>query len=104
MGTYFLSYARDDGDDYSFRLRAKLQGLRRGFKVVRDQEDLPPGLNWQQRLATIIPDCDALLFLMTRASIDSEECMKEWTWAQSVGVPGIPLRFDPVDLPYWAQN
>jgi tetratricopeptide (TPR) repeat protein len=100
MSVLFLSYARKDGDKFSSELRRAIRELREGFTVIRDQDEHYAGFDWQDWIASQIRQSDALLFVMTRASIKSPTCKKEWRFAQNNGVRVIPLLVHPVAPPF----
>jgi hypothetical protein len=71
----FVSYARADSSPLARELVAKLNEL--GFLAYMDEKDIAPGEDWRQRLAELVLAADAILFVITPASVASEACRWE---------------------------
>lgn len=93
----FISYARADVS-LARSIRAALTA--RGFRVFFD-ESMEGGEDYVHRLTNEISRAEALIALLTPASVASEWCIAEWYWAHARGRKVIPIRFAPIgeDLP-----
>jgi uncharacterized protein YjbI with pentapeptide repeats len=88
----FVSYARADAP----LARSVCDALtKRGFRVFFD-ETMIGGEDYVRRLTGEIAEAEALVALLTPASVSSEWCVAEWYWAHALGVKVIPIRFGPI--------
>ncbi|MEQ9590895.1 MAG: tetratricopeptide repeat protein [Parvibaculaceae bacterium] len=75
----FVSYAHDDAD----RVYPILTALHeRGFNIWYD-EGIEPGTSWRDELAAAISAAGCVLFLVSRSSVRSRNCLKEINFALS---------------------
>ena len=90
----FISYAREDtalaGD-----LRDMLAA--RGFAVFFDSDAMLAGEDFVHRLRAELKRSDAVVALLTPASIASDWCNAEWYFAHARGVSVIPIRFGDIE-------
>jgi WD40 repeat protein len=93
MVSLFLSHSsqdRDVVDDIQRRL------AREGFEAVFLDYDpdhgIPAGRQWEPELYSALQRCDAVLFVATRASVESRWCFAELALARSTGKPVFPVR------------
>lgn len=93
----FLSYAREDGKEASARLRSHLE--RAGYQVWRDIEEMQGGQAWKAQLRDAIDKVDAVLVLLTPASVKSKNVEWEWKGALFLEKRVIPLLILPCDVP-----
>lgn len=98
MPTVFLSYARKDGRAAASRLRAELELA--GFQVWRDIENMQGGQAWKDQLRVALRAADAVVVLLTPASITSKNVEWEWenTFTLQKGV--FPVLILDCDVPY----
>ncbi len=89
--TVFVSYSRDDLDFVS-RLHGELE--ERGVGVHLDREDIEKGEDWWERLQQLIAESDTVVFVLSPASVDSDVCQREVTFAASMNKRLIPLVAD----------
>src|SRR5690348_7364600 len=67
----FISYSRADAA-FAIGLCQELEA--RGIEVLRDVEDTLPGEEWWQRLQSLIASADAIVFVLSRRSVESKVC------------------------------
>ena len=81
MAKYFISYSGADAQEFALRLADEFQ--RPAFLPrLDDKRDLDPGRDWDTQIAEAIRDCEALIFVMTRDSVEEQSvCKNEWTRA-----------------------
>jgi hypothetical protein len=65
----FFSYSRVDSDT-TFKLATQLRS--EGINVWLDQLDIPAGSIWDQEIEKALETCDGLLFIVSKASVASE--------------------------------
>lgn len=75
MITAFLSYARADGGDRARRLMAALRDARR--EPWLDSEEMVAGTDWRKSVKQAIRDSEALILLVTPASMASNAVIME---------------------------
>src|SRR5204862_652828 len=69
----------------------------RGFRVFFDETSMRAGEDFVHRLTDEIARADAVVALLTPASVASEWCVAEWYWAHARGIPVVPIRFGPIE-------
>lgn len=90
----FLSYSRRDleeAEEISRHLKDK------NFNVFRDMEDILPTEDWRDRLSELISEADAIVFLLSPASVDSEVCAWEIDLAARLGKKIAPIVIKDVE-------
>ncbi|CAL76027.1 hypothetical protein; putative Toll/Interleukin receptor TIR domain [Bradyrhizobium sp. ORS 278] len=92
----FISYSRTDLD-FAERLVAALEA--RNIEVLIDKRDLPLLEEWQRELAGFIRKADAVIYLVSSASIGSRWC--EWEIAQVIA---LNKRLAPIVVTTLADN
>jgi tetratricopeptide (TPR) repeat protein len=99
---YFLSYSRVDAADAAQLLADRLVAGPPSYRVWLDARDAQPGRDWDDQIRDAIQDTQAVLFLMTKDSVqDHSVCKNEWVWALQYKKPIIPLKFEhDVRLPF----
>jgi WD40 repeat protein len=90
----FLSYSRRDA-----AAAARLIDLlaAAGKDVWVDRADIPAATRWRDELARAIEVSDAVIALVTPASVASENCRHELEHADAAGKRVIPVLAEPVD-------
>ena len=91
MGRHFICYSWLDGKDFALKLYHALQDGAPSFHAWLDEFDMPHGYSLQRELLRVIGDCDSLLFVWSRESVDSGYCERELDLADTYGLPVIPL-------------
>ena len=99
---HFISYSTVDGADFALKLADALTAGPPSHPVWLDKRHLEPGGDWDVQLAEAIRDCERLLFVMTRDSVeDASTCKAEWTRALKYKKPITPLlRHRDAELPF----
>jgi hypothetical protein len=69
------------------------------FNVWIDEVDIPGGSAWRADIAKAIGACDAVVFLESRASVNSEHCRNELALARDKKRPILSVFLEPVDVP-----
>jgi WD40 repeat protein len=92
----FISYSRTDLD-FAERLVAALEA--RNIEALIDKRDLPLLEEWQRELAGFIRKADAVVYLVSSASIGSRWC--EWEIAQVIA---LNKRLAPIVVTTLAAN
>lgn len=88
--TVFLSYARKDDEPFVRKLYTDLHRL--GIDAWYDREHMTAdGSPFTQAIGDAIRASDRLLFVVGPRSVDSPYCTGEWTLAQSLCIPVVPL-------------
>lgn len=103
---YFISYSTSDGETFAFHLHDELLAGSPSVPVWLDKRRLRIGTDWDRQVLEAIRDCDGVLFVMTRDSVDDESvCKDEWAKALAYKKPIAPLLFESgVEPPFLLQN
>jgi WD40 repeat protein len=99
MADAFISYARED-QDFARRLHAAL--VDAGHTLWVDWESIHPSSDWFREIAEGIDQSDAVVFVVTRSSVQSKECRAEVEHARRAEIRIVPVlreRVDPGLLP-----
>ena len=89
---HFISYSTVDGADFALKLHDALKAGPPSSSVWLDRRHLEPGRDWDVQLAEAIRDCEGLIFVLTRDSVeDASTCKAEWTHALKYKKPITPL-------------
>jgi hypothetical protein len=94
----FLSYSRTD--------RAAADALvaaleRQGILVWRDISGIPGGAEWRDSLLVAFGKTQALVLLMSEKAMSSKWVRRELEYADSKGLPIVPVCGDEVTTPEW---
>jgi hypothetical protein len=92
---YFISYSRQEltvADSFSRELG------KRGINSWVDFRNLIPGHSWQQQLDQAIQSADAILLVVSKASMASPSVKDEWTTALAQGKRIVLILFEPSKL------
>jgi WD40 repeat protein len=84
----FISYSRKDGA-FADRLRDAL--IARRFEAYLDRHDIAPGEPWQERLAGLITNADAVVICMSPNFVASPVCDWEVNEAERLGKRVLPV-------------
>ena len=90
----FISYARVDG---AFAEWLRDQLIVSGFAAYLDRHDIKPGEPWRERLTALIETADAVLFVLSPSSIQSEACAWEVNEAERLNKRILPIVWRDVD-------
>ncbi len=92
MPTYydaFISYGRTDSKDFAIKLTQRLEA--ENLKVWFDQNDIPPGVDWQKQINNGIIRSHNFLFLISPHSVQSKYCGIEIELAVKLKKRILPL-------------
>lgn len=105
-GHYFISYSSADAQEFAFRLYDGLTTEPYSFAVWLDKHDIKAGYAFDDQIKQGIGTCKALLFLMTKDSVDDLSiCKDEWIQAFRYKKPVIPLLFHrDAEMPFLFGN
>ncbi|MCC6918164.1 MAG: TIR domain-containing protein [Alphaproteobacteria bacterium] len=90
-----ISYSRADQS----RVEALLSSLKARGLVIWFDKDIPGGALWEEIIAKKYRASGALLFFVSKASLESQRCSEEVSTARTLGKPIIPVLLDPLKLP-----
>ena len=93
MTTLFLSYNHTDRD-VARAVSARLQdlGMAAVFLDVDPDQGIAPGSRWEEELYRALRRSDAVVSLVTDASVASQWCFAELALARSLSRPVFPVR------------
>lgn len=94
LNQVFISYSRTN-ENFARRLAADLD--RDELDVWIDVEDIPPGTNWSNAINEGLNSADAMILIMTPASMASKNVEDEWQYFHSRKMPLIPVLLEPCD-------
>lgn len=95
----FLSYSRADWDDFVSGLVSRLADSSQ--RVWIDQDYIVGGDDWMDAIGEALQVCDALLLVLSPASLKSKYVKYEYRYFLSQGKPIIPVLYQKVDkLPF----
>ena len=101
MGYTFISYSRKQLY-FAESLVLKLQ--QAGFHIWFDLQKLEPGVDWADALAEGYGNCERLIFVASKAAVQSPYVQVEWETALRNGREIIVVLTEPVTLPERLQN
>ena len=82
----FVSYARQDGEDFAAALRERLAAEHPDIHLWQDRAELRGGVGWWQQIEAALEQVSCLVIVMTPAALVSEMTRKEWRFARQQGV------------------
>ncbi|MDJ0716374.1 MAG: TIR domain-containing protein [Prochloraceae cyanobacterium] len=85
----FISYGRKDSKNFAIKLHEKLTEM--GLRVWFDQNDIPPGVDWQNQIDDGIEKTHNFIFIVAPHSVKSPYCRKEIELAYKYKKRIIPL-------------
>ena len=94
----FVSHRRLDGEDIAAKLCDKIYDFHREANTFRDVVEVAVGENAQEVIDSALAVSDALVFLHTPKSVDSEWIQKEVLYALMNGIPILWIRIDQADI------
>ncbi len=96
MTTYFLSYARADGE---IALRFADDLIAGGVSVWVDQHDIRPSQHWDRAVETAVRSCQGMVVILSPRSVASPNVADEVSVAIESGKDVIPVLIEPCTLP-----
>ncbi|MDT3778674.1 NB-ARC domain-containing protein [Nitrospira sp. MA-1] len=108
----FLSYAREDGEDFARDLRKKLTEPedpgQPKFSLWQDRTQMEGGKDWWDQILEALKQVEYMVLVMTQAALVSPIVRKEWRQARQEGVGVIPVFGQPdldlSQLPRWMRD
>jgi formylglycine-generating enzyme required for sulfatase activity len=89
---HFISYSPADALEFALKLANALIIGPPSFPVWLDKRGIRPGYDWDSQIAEAIEQCESMLFVMSRDSVEDESvCKQEWTHAFRYKKPVTPL-------------
>ncbi|MBC7813078.1 MAG: TIR domain-containing protein, partial [Burkholderiales bacterium] len=85
----FISYAREDGEEFARDLREKLEAL--DIPTWLDRFGLEGGRDWWLQIQEALNKAEFLVLVMTPAAMLSANVRKEWHYARQRGVCVYPV-------------
>lgn len=98
-GNVFISYSRADK---AFARQIYLALEENGFSPLMDTQAINPAEPWQERLTSMIEECDSVVFVLTAPFLASEPCQFEVSEAGRLGkrmIPLVPAPLEDVSVP-----
>lgn len=92
----FLSYSRVN-QQFALKLACELKSA--GFAVWMDQFDIPTGNRWDDEIEKALRESKIFLFIMTPASITSENAKDEVGYAIDHGMRILPVLLEECEIP-----
>jgi hypothetical protein len=92
----FLSYSRVN-QQFALKLACELKSA--GFAVWMDQFDIPTGKRWDDEIEKALRESQIFLFIMTPASIASENAKDEVGYAMDLGMRILPVLLEECEIP-----
>ena len=92
----FISYSRIN-QQFAIRLACELKSA--GFCVWMDQFDIPTGSRWDDEIEKALRESQIFLFIMTPASIASENAKDEVGYAIDHGKRILPVLLEECEIP-----
>lgn len=93
----FFSYSRDDSE---FVLNLAKEMRAEGADVWLDQLDIKPGSRWDKSIEDALDASDAVLVILSKTSVDSNNVMDEVSYALEEEKTVIPVLFEECDVPF----
>lgn len=93
-GTVFISYSSKNRS-VAIATREYLCGL--GVKCWMAPGSIPPGEQWAEAIARVIPESSLMVLLWTSESMSSRQVINELTLADRSGVMIIPFRLEEIE-------
>lgn len=106
----FLSYARNDGEEFATALRQRLADLAPDVIVWQDRSELEGGIGWWSQITAALDRVKFLVIVMTPQALLSEVTRDEWRYARQRGVIVYPVKgvpdgeLDYESLPPWMRR
>ena len=97
----FLSYRRANAGTADALLK-KLESD--GYAVWIDRTDIGGGTKWRAEIEKALIESAAMVLLLTKSALESDEIYKEIARAVELDKPVIPLLIEPVELHGWYKD
>ena len=100
MADIFICYCRRDMKKVTHWVK-QLQD--RGYSVWMDLQSVEGATLWAKEIVEAIDACKVLVVMLSKASIDSPNVVKEVSLASEKGKPILPLKLEAVEIPATMQ-
>lgn len=104
----FLSYARDDGEEFALMLRERIEHEQPEITLWQDRTKLQGGVGWWSQITEALDVVKFMVLVITPAAIESAVIRKEWRYARQQGVCVYPVQgnttIDFASLPRWMNK
>jgi TIR domain len=91
----FISYARQDGEEFATNLRKRLEEEEPEITLWQDRAEMEGGVGWRKQIEEALDQVKFLVIVMTPAAMQSEMTRKEWRYARQRGVNVYPVKGCP---------
>jgi hypothetical protein len=91
MATVFISYSRSDA---AFVRRLADHMKAKNIDHWLDMDRIQAGEDWSDAVWVALQKCDAMLLVLSPASMSSKEVANEWKYYHNTGKPIIPVLVD----------
>lgn len=95
MPKLFISYSRVD-EPFARQLARSMSAL--GASIWIDVEEIPAGMKWSRAIQQGLDACDALLLVISPASMNSENVEDEWQYFLDQRKPVFPILLVPAKI------
>ena len=94
----FITYAHKNKEAKDTLIECLAVIKKDGLISIWHDNEILPGDKWREEIfSTHLPDSDILLYLVSRASLDSENCNKELAGALNFKIRVIPIILESCD-------
>lgn len=106
----FISYARQDGEEFARALRERLERDEMEITLWQDRTQLEGGIGWWKQITDALDVAQYLVIIMTPAALQSPITRKEWRYARQQGVCVYPVKgvpdaeIDFASFPHWMNK
>jgi WD40 repeat protein len=106
----FISYARDDGENFAGDLRRRIEQDAPDLVLWRDREEMEGDIPWWRQITEALNVVPAMVLVLTPAALRSPYVSKEWRYARQQGVRVLPVKGIPDDqldiatVPRWMSK
>jgi len=102
----FISYGRDDGEEFANDLRQRLEA--EGIPLWQDRVGMEGGRDWWLQITQALDQVEFMALVITPEALKSETVRKEWRYARQQGVCVYPIKGAPnldfESLPRWMRD
>jgi len=105
----FISYSRQDGEDFATDLRQKLIAIFGEDQLWQDRAKMEGGVGWWSQIEQALEAVEFMVLVATPEAMKSPIVAKEWRRARQEGVcvypvqvPGLPIDFKT--FPRWMAD
>ncbi len=95
--TIFFSYSRDD-TEFVLQLAKNLRLA--GANVWLDQLDISPGSRWDKSIEIALKESHALLVILSKTSVESNNVLDEVSFALEEGKKVVPVLLEDCEIPF----